>query len=1082
MPKGTIDHIGLANGIDKSRQAYEVKQGKWWDSVNFRHIAGSIKQIPRLISYAKCGTANHNRVTAIRTIPTKHYSRSHILIFCGGKIFRLCQNGSTIRIGGDNSFKGGGDYSRWATVPHEDKIYFTNPYSPIAYTDGVKATKFTTNVPSARYISMFYDHLVVGDVVFNGATMPYRQMWSDLFKVGNWEPKRSNEADHFDCLESATDNDEIGGITGIARMNEILVTYTPSVIYHGTYVGLPRVLVNRQAWAGIGCDFKYGLASLETLHYFPNKRLRNFFEYSGGQPRPIGDEIADFFFSDINPDPVIQQMTWSFIDTANNEVWWVYVNLTSDFLGYGYNAAIVYNLKEKIWYRASVTDMSAFGGSGVVAKTVDELAGTTINNLTESCDAVGLGGGLAVPRLWGSRCGVVCKEGVGGENIDKFIPYLTPYLETADFQYGSISKTKETESVYIDALANAAGLNVILYKRDFLNAPDNAITYTQPGIWTNTIPEGRLSFPRVDAKIFRWKFTPVMPNFTLGPRRDCLHVEIETAKYKEEIFQFGAGFGYFYPPATGTYTVILIGAGGGGGAKPYTAMTQNVFTPSATKKWFKAANPVKYVREYDPAFGPFWFVFLVDNDGIIASNLSKKVYIPYNALYPDPNLDPGMSATVSATLYQAVIDFATSYARTIPNPLQGFIAVYFEQFNPAGATGYLFTDWVAGVKTLTAIPNPSWRIVAEYFQPDISAYSLQTRAGGGGGQYIRATCPITTNVVPRVGYHVGKAGSHILQGTGTIGALGGDTYLEDVFGDFLFVVEGGSGGGDNGGGGITNGSGGSTGAGAGTGVVVNQMTNGDNAVPEVFGVTDAKGGRAFGLDGSFTSFAKRDLKGYYYGGGGCGRKDDYRLNSTGTRGADGLLWIGCRIGPDGLAYPYGGFPGSNTEKAAMRQLSTDSINIIGTPGNINITFGVRGVVELKQYTGGTNPNALTSLNGTPAADNRSILKLTYGANSLYLNRSVGAPSNCCVSLDYTVSLVVPANILYTLTLDNIDLLQWEPRDVNGVSIDTSEGSDLHEPQWATVEVVDFVVTPVVSETLTQFTSFSELIYGAETEK
>ncbi len=99
---------------------------------------------------------------------------------------------------------------------------------------------------------------------------------------------------------------------------------------------------------------------------------------------------------------------------------------------------------------------------------------------------------------------------------------------------------------------------------------------------------------------------------------------------------------------------------------------------------------------------------------------------------------------------------------------------------------------------------------------------------------------------------------------------------------------------------------------------------------------------------------------------------------------------------------------------------------VGLPSSsANVAFRFRGCVELALYTGGTNDGAFFQTGGTPTTTLELTAKLEISSpvQVYYLNRSAAPPTNL-VALDYSKVLTVNEGAIMSLTLDNVDLVQY----------------------------------------------------------
>lgn len=155
--------------------------------------------------------------------------------------------------------------------------------------------------------------------------------------------------------------------------------------------------------------------------------------------------------------------------------------------------------------------------------------------------------------------------------------------------------------------------------------------------------------------------------------------------------------------------------------------------------------------------------------------------------------------------------------------------------------------------------------------------------------------------------------------------------------------------------------------------------------------------------------------------------------------------------------------------------TTTQSTIMG--GTTGVPYGVRlrfiGAIEQKTYTGGSNPESMFYIGGTPAVDNSNLyrLKITYPGDAdqlYYLNAGVsGAPR--AWPLDVTRDFVIKGGSTVELFADSIDNLQAynttgapvNPPSVTAVPLimgDVTEVSQPYNGQFIVMKVVT-IATP-----------------------
>ena len=522
-------------GMDRSTDSYLIGSKAWQTQFGFRVSQNkSLVQVPRKLVSQSIGHAVYltdesgNRltdesgnyllvqstqiaaVTASASVPNGGSLLHNNFLFSHGVFFLQSKTtavelllASSAGIGDNSSLDLlVDDNTRWTTTLYEGKVYFTNLLTPIhVVTEGPYVARLNgqpldqvQTSPAARYIETFFDHLFIADVSYKGR-FPNRLQWSDLYNFHIWNSTRSNEADCYDILDS--ENVTIGGITGCKRLGNELFTYTSTGIYVTNYVGFPSLFKTDIRIPDVGNDFRYGLVTTERMHFFPSFRWRIFFNFNGEQVTPFGEEIAEFFFADLNSDIKLQQKTFGYTDTSTNELVWTYVSTQSSG---DVDKEIVYHLKTKVWYSRACEAATTFFAGGRVANTISSLSGTiaglsgTVQDLEVLVDTI--------PKLWGTGKNELLLEGT---NLALAQPL--PYLETNDFIFDDFWSVKEVETLIINAiLGTSLGIEVYFSSRNLIN---DAVTYNLVNqVWDNSLKENRLSLPRGSGKIFRYKFQP----------------------------------------------------------------------------------------------------------------------------------------------------------------------------------------------------------------------------------------------------------------------------------------------------------------------------------------------------------------------------------------------------------------------------------------------------------------------------------------------------------------------------------------------------------------------------------------------
>lgn len=405
------------------------------------------------------------------------------------------------------SFLSDSTYRRWAMAPYNGQLFLTNELNPVCFTDGTTLARYSNPQPSARYLSVFYDHLVLGWPVWQGTASPTKVRWSDLYKLNSWEPQPTNEADSYDVEEWCRSDFPLRGITGFGQSNTTLWVFTPTAILSCRYVGRPKVMqVGERVIRDVGNTLSWGLVSYKDVHYFWDGVEQDFYRFDGEQVNSIGIKIKGFFLSNINQSWPLLQATWGYVRPGRQEIVWCFVSNKQTSLVF--DKAVVYNWKSEKWYTASVENLHAFTGPVLPAGRAEDLV-STADTLTGPADQL-LQATNLTPPLWGTVGGAVLREGVLTDADSSCLAQDTPTLETKDWTYGDLEAIKEGSSMVLHCNYKGApsgpGVSVEIATRINL---DDAVVYQPASTWRNNLVEGRLGTPRTSGRIMRWRFKPL---------------------------------------------------------------------------------------------------------------------------------------------------------------------------------------------------------------------------------------------------------------------------------------------------------------------------------------------------------------------------------------------------------------------------------------------------------------------------------------------------------------------------------------------------------------------------------------------
>ena len=140
--------------------------------------------------------------------------------------------------------------------------------------------------------------------------------------------------------------DAPGAIAAMKALGSDFVAYKQKSMFLGRYVGAPAVFNWLQIPGEIGCGAQESVVNIGVAHLFVG--YENFYLFDGSRPVPVGDEIKEWFFSDLNKN--YRHLISGMHEKASSRVWFFYPSGTSTTL----NAAVVYNYLTRKWGKCTL--------------------------------------------------------------------------------------------------------------------------------------------------------------------------------------------------------------------------------------------------------------------------------------------------------------------------------------------------------------------------------------------------------------------------------------------------------------------------------------------------------------------------------------------------------------------------------------------------------------------------------------------------------------------------------------------------------------------------------------------------------
>lgn len=502
-------------GVETSAKPHLVSAEQWLTGTNVEFFNGATQVARKSLNQNL--RANTDAEVVLLAAVAKRFSRAQLIAMTQEQIF-TSQVGSGTNTGIEVKRRGNilrfnvdGEYRRWGTTMYNGHLYFINELNQLRYTDGTEVYSLNTgeSIPSGRYVENFYDHMVVGYPSVGGHTYPTRVMMSHLYDFGKWAPDATKEADYFDVEEWCRHDLPVYGITGLRKSGNLCMVYTPSAIIGLQYVGLPKVLQFNSVVEDCGCGLPWSLVTLGGRHYFFNIMDMNFYCFNGSGIQPIGNSIQTWLLSKLPTDVKKLSKMWGYVDHAYNKIVWVFESASGNGK---MDAYVAFNYRTEKWGHGYCENIHSFLPGMYMSKKFGQGSGTIASQSQSIRDA----GESAVTfsRLYGTNNCNLLQDLALTEAVTTAVDCPVPVLETGDLVYGSLDKIKEVDSIVIHAtrVNPSLGIKVEYSVRDNLEA---AVSWTEIAQrWTPSLPEKRLSFPRVAGRVFRFRFTPVAETTT----------------------------------------------------------------------------------------------------------------------------------------------------------------------------------------------------------------------------------------------------------------------------------------------------------------------------------------------------------------------------------------------------------------------------------------------------------------------------------------------------------------------------------------------------------------------------------------
>lgn len=459
---------GATQGISRAQASHLIPKTNWWDCLNMRFSRGKITQITSLSHYVTVGDGTDLGDVSVLTAVNVNATNAKLVCMTTQNFYEINPaTRATTKVNTD-PYALDASWSRWAVNTDATKMYFTNLANQIQqYIPGSGLSNLIASGPtySGLYLENFHNHLMIANLFDGTNSFPNRIAYSDIQDFTDFDPTDVNEADFFELESQAGDALNGAMITGMAKMSDYLYIYTPTSIWQMQYVGLPNVMLTTAKIREVGCSYPYALASILDNHYFIGEG--GFYRFDGATVSSIGENIWEYFQSDLHPHYLLQNKTFTIINTKNHEITWYYCSTTSNGT---IDKAVVFNYIEQIWFPIDGRNVCSSQFNSIRQfTTIDQLTGTQINSLTGHIDALSANTPFALTLFGMGGSYITQEQDPTSTNYSQVLPETPAFLETGDIHYGSLGVVKELTSIRLDAAwLLGSGVTIELWGRYYI--------------------------------------------------------------------------------------------------------------------------------------------------------------------------------------------------------------------------------------------------------------------------------------------------------------------------------------------------------------------------------------------------------------------------------------------------------------------------------------------------------------------------------------------------------------------------------------------------------------------------------------
>ena len=227
--------------------------------------------------------------------------------------------------------------NRWRFAAYGDNVYATDKVDNVQKSTGGAFSSVLT-IPKCDFIDRVGDFVIIAstnETTFGDQNDRY---WcSALGSPDDYTPSIATQ-----CVTNRL-TDTPGPITASKALGDDWIIYKQGAIFQGVYQGPPFVWEFRRVSDFIGALNHECVVKVGYSHYFIGNE--DFYVYDGAVPRPIPNEVKEWFFNRLDKDYAYKIQ--GFYDRYTSIIYWFYVGPTSS--NGEITNFIAVNLKKGTW-------------------------------------------------------------------------------------------------------------------------------------------------------------------------------------------------------------------------------------------------------------------------------------------------------------------------------------------------------------------------------------------------------------------------------------------------------------------------------------------------------------------------------------------------------------------------------------------------------------------------------------------------------------------------------------------------------------------------------------------------------------